>query len=171
MALQNFAYAEKVELNVDGNVYKLDDSKFDFSIHNSIIPIQNKCMFAFILCEYFDMRITNEMNSPQVQDLLHTQELSDVLDLSRQAKDFVLKSTRSAENTVTQIKNSITYYNNATDKYFQAASKCDKLMQNTDPKNLKVLDLLKNSFIAKSKYYNLCIQKCEIILEAYTSRR
>lgn len=167
----NFIYAGKLEFNINGNVYTLDDSKITFSISNRIIPIQNKCMFAFTLCEYFDMRTKNEIKSYQVQDLLHTQEMLDILDLNHQANDFISISTRSAINAVTQIQNSIQCYNDAIHKYSQASSKCDKLIHTTtDKKSLDLLDLFKNYFMAKSQYYNLCIQRCEILLEAYTSR-
>ena len=167
----NFIYAGKLEFNINGNVHTLDDSKITFSIPHRIIPIQNKCMFAATLCEYFDMRVKNEMKSHQVQGLLHTQEMLDILDLNYQANDFISISTRSATNAVALIQNSFQCYNYAIHKYSQASSKCDKLIHTTtDKKSLDLLDLFKSFFMAKSKYYNLCIQRCEILLEAYTSR-
>lgn len=168
---QNFIYAGKFEFKEAGNLYILDDSKITFSISDRIIPIQNKCMAAYIIYEYFEMRINKEIKSRSVQDLLHTQEMSDILHIVHQADQSVLLSTRSAVNIVDHLKNSIECYKDACSKYFQALSKCDELMQNiANKKSMELLDLFKSYYKTKFKYYNLSTERAEILLEAYTAR-
>ena len=168
----NFVYAGKIRFNMCGNIYTLDDSQITFSISNRIVPVQDKCTFAFTLCEYFDMRIQNEMKSNHVRDLLHTKEMLEILILYRQSKDILLLSARIDTNIITQMQNNIEYYNRAIHKYSQVSLKCDELMHTAiNKKSSNLIDLFKNYFMAKIKYYRLCIERCEILFEAHTRRR